>query len=71
MAQNPTGTVSMQIERNYCITFDSHFAPFCIIFTEAKNAARNDVRIADQIAIRSFVLGPTVPKIGKIIYSQF
>jgi len=32
--------------------------------TEAKNAARNDVRIADQIAIRSFVLGPTVPKIG-------
>merc|ERR1719309_1956043 len=29
---------------------------------EAKNAARNDVRIADQIAIRSFVLGPTLPK---------
>merc|ERR1719384_2837609 len=32
--------------------------------TEAKNAARSDVRIADQIAIRSFVLGPTLPKIG-------
>merc|ERR1711962_514036 len=29
---------------------------------EAKNAARSDVRIADQIAIRSFVLGPTLPK---------
>jgi len=29
---------------------------------EAKNVARNDVRIADQIAIRSFVLGPTLPK---------
>jgi len=30
--------------------------------TEAKNAARSDVRIADQIAIRSFVLGPTLPR---------
>ena len=70
MAQNPTGTVIMQIEiKCWYHFFDSHFA-YCLIFTEAKNAARNDVRIADQIAIRSFVLGPTVPKIGKITYSH-
>ena len=45
---------------------DWYWRFFAIV--EAKNAARSDVRIADQIAIRSFVLGPTLPKIGKQLF---